>query len=170
MSKFFKELKEIFFLTGMFAVFIGILIYLFYYIQQNYTISSCSCKTPVQLVLIGLVVLGIFLGASVVLFTSLYKNKNINQEEKEIKNGKTNKNEIAAFLKLAEHDERIVLNELIKNSGILKQSELNKNTDLSRVKITRTIKKLVQKNVLRVERKNGKNILYLSDEFLDFVK
>jgi hypothetical protein len=166
MNRFFRELKEIFFLTGLFSIFIGILIYLFYYIQHNYTISSCGCKTPVQLVLIGLVIFGIFLGASTTLFTSLYKNRNINQEEKEIKKNNMDK-KINAFLKLVEHDERMVLNELIKNNGVIKQSELNKNTNLSRVKITRTIKKLVQKGVLRVERENGKNIIRLEDEFFN---
>jgi DNA-binding MarR family transcriptional regulator len=166
MNRFFKELKELFIITGIFTLLIGTLIYLFYYIQRNYTISSCSCKTPVQLVLIGLVIFGIFLGAAITLFTSLYKNRDELLMEEE-KNYKNKNNGFLVFLKLVEPEERIILDELIKNNGILKQSELSKKTSLTRVKITRTIKRLVEKGALRIETKNGKNILYLSEEFLN---
>ncbi|MEM2121642.1 MAG: winged helix-turn-helix transcriptional regulator [Candidatus Woesearchaeota archaeon] len=163
MKRFFNVLKELFIVTGLFTVFIGVLIYLFYYIQQNYTISSCGCKTPVQLVLIGLVVFGIFLGASISLFINIYKNKNdLLEEEKEKDNNKI----LNSFLKLVEQDERKVLSEIIKNNGNIKQSEISKNTGLSRVKTTRIIKKLVQKGVVRVESVKGKNIVYLSKDLL----
>jgi len=116
----------------------------------------CSCIIPVPIMIIILSSLGIFVGS----FTSYYL---INKFSKERKAYIQNIDHALDFL---DPDERKIVSYLIKEKGRALQSKISRNTKLSRVKISRTIKNLANKGIITKESKGKTNLIELHRNYL----
>ncbi len=134
--------------------FILLIIFLSLLLGEHLQVKSCGCPQMVSqnfiLLFIGLSV--IFVGGLVYYLLSL-------QIEKKNKKVKFNVNTIMQFL---DKDEKNILKKLQKNNKEILQSEIK---GFSKVRKHRAIKKLQEKNIIKVEKSGNKNKLKLNENF-----
>jgi uncharacterized membrane protein len=102
---------------------------------------------------------GVFVGSLTYYFISEKYSKRLKRKNKEIN----------AILDLLSIEQRKILRVLIENNGRLAQSKLAKKTGLSRVKISRELKKLEQKKVIEKVKSGMTNTVILDDKFEDLL-
>jgi len=143
--RIFKQdnpLKEVFLALGILTGFIFIVTFSSLYVSDAIRNNdACGCVIPIPVMILILSSLGVFVGSiSYYFIVSRYakEKKNINKD-------------IKLTLNFLESNERIMVNELIKNKMGIKQAELEKLTGFHRVKVHRILNKLIRKGVIEKE-------------------
>ncbi len=135
------EISEKRLVVAFMAIFmLGVL---FSIINGYYTQST---GTPLPIVFYGLIFLAIGVGALIILLFQW----------------KINQRQLERILKLLPHDERIVLEVLVKDKKV-EQSHLVAETGLSKVKVSRVTSKLEQRGVVKKKRGVGNTNLVILD-------
>ncbi len=126
-----------------------------FYIKETYGISdSCECKVHIDLILIIFSSLGVLIGC----ITYYLISKHYRQEYKGNLQG------IRELLDLVPSDERQILMELIKLKGEAYQSTLVEKTDFTKVKVSRILSGLEQKNIIEKNKEGMTNKILLKKE------
>ncbi|MCX6709598.1 MAG: winged helix-turn-helix transcriptional regulator [Candidatus Woesearchaeota archaeon] len=138
-----EQLRNLLIIIGLFVLFVGTVVYSFFYMQKNYNLSTtCGCKIPIELIVMGLITMGTFTGA-IVAFVVSYSRKA--KEDSAIRN-------IGLTLNFLEQNEKKIMKAIIGNRGSMLQSEISRTTGLDKVKTTRTIKRLSEKGLVSSEK------------------
>ena len=146
---------QLWLILGIVAGFAGILFFTVTYLNQKVLCDlDCRIRNEVSLVLILLSLFGMFVGSLTYYFISEKYEKKIVKIHKDV----------SLTLNFLEGDEKIILKSILARQGKTTQSDLVNDTNLSRVKISRSLKKLEQKNIL-IKIPNGMtNIIELEKE------
>ena len=146
---------QLWLILGIVAGFAGILFFTVTYLNQKVLCDlDCRIRNEVSLVLILLSLFGMFVGSLTYYFISEKYEKKIVKIHKDV----------SLTLNFLEGDEKIILKSILARQGKTTQSYLANDTKLSRVKISRSLKKLEQKNII-VKIPNGMtNIIELEKE------
>lgn len=122
------------------AGFTSILFFSLIYLNQQVLCDlQCRMRNEVTLVIVTLSLFGLFIGS----LTYYLISERCEEKLKEIH--KDNK----LMLSLLEPDERKIIETLIDNEGKSSQSDIVKKTGISRVKVSRILKKLEQKGIIK---------------------
>jgi len=121
---------------------------------------KCACTIPIPLILVSLASLGLFTGSLVYYLITAQHEEECKARQKEVFN----------TLDFLESEEKTIIKELIENNGELKQNTLVKNTGLSRVKVSRLLKKLEQRNIIIKEPLGKINVIKLKQELSNVFK
>lgn len=142
--------KEIMLGTLILSVFLFILSFSSLYVQTQISRgNACGCLIPLPLFIPFLGSLGLFIGVSI--YSLLFPHE---------KGSKISKD---SLLKLFKKDERKVIGILLSNSGEYLQSEIVNETDLSKVKVHRVLKRLESKGIIRKESLGNSNRVIARD-------
>ncbi len=124
------------------AIIVGFIFIIFFtnnYLKENVLCDlHCNSHKSVTLAITLAALAGVFVGSLTYYLMSEKYGKQVNKFQRDIK----------ATIKFLEQDHQLIINALIKNSGKLTQSELTKQTKLSRVKISRGVKQLEEKQII----------------------
>lgn len=130
---------QLWLILGIIAGFAAILFFTVTYLNQKVLCDiDCKIKNEVNLVLVLLSLFGLFIGSLTYYFISEKYEKKIVKIHKDAR----------LTLRFLEGDQKMIMTALIKFNGESTQSEIAKETDLSRVKISRAIKSLEQRKLL----------------------
>ncbi len=134
--------------------FILLIIFLSLLLGEHLQVKSCGCPQMVSqnFILLFIALSVIFVGGLIYYLLSL-------QIEKKNKKVKFNVNTIMQFL---DKDEKNILKQLSKNDKEMLQSNVK---GLSKLKKHRAIKKLKEKNIVKVEKSGNKNKIKLNENF-----
>mgnify|MGYP000082391260 CR=1 FL=1 len=135
-------------LISIFVFVVSVLsLYVQITIQNN---NVCGCVVPLPIFIPFVASLGFFIGSLIYTIFSPREKEEIN---------------ISALLKLFNEDERSIVKLLMKNKGNVKQTDIVKETGMTRVAVSRKLKELEAKGI--IERKNvGKiNIVRFTGEY-----
>ncbi len=119
--------------------------------------NACGCVIPIPYMILMLSSLGLFIG-SLAFYILISKHLN---EKKEI-----SKN-IELTLKFLEKNEKSIVRSLIKNKEPIQQSKLESETGMHKVKIHRTLDKLIQKGIIEKLQEGKINKIKLKEELKD---
>jgi DNA-binding MarR family transcriptional regulator len=151
-----NRLFQLWFIIGIISGFLTILFFSVNYLNSRVICSlDCTLKNQVNIILVLLSLFGIFIGSLTYYFISEKYEKKIDKIQK-------NFDITLDFLDL---DEKKILSELILNKGKITQSNLSKNLDFSRVKISRHLLKLENKSIIKKHPHGMTNIIYLEDKY-----
>lgn len=134
------------------SIFVFILAASALYIQTQISSgNACGCIIPLPLFIPFLGSLGLFIG--VVFYSILFPNEQNQTISEEL------------FLKMFDGDQRKFMKNLLKSQGEQLQVNVVKETDLSKVKVHRIIKKLDSKGIIDKESYGRTNRIKLKEEF-----
>ncbi len=150
-NKFF----QLWLIIGIITGFAAVIFFSITYLNKNVLCSlDCKLQNEVALLLILLSLFGMFIGSFTYYFISDKYEKKISKIHKD--NSKT--------LDFLDGEEKNIIISLINKQGEATQSELFKNTGLSRVKISRSLKKLEQKGVIEKVPQGMTNTIKLEEK------
>lgn len=134
-SKFF----QLWLIIGMVAGFAAVIFFSITYLNETVLCSvDCRLRNEVSIILVLLSLVGMFIGSLTYYFISEKYEKKITKIHKDV----------SLTLRFLDGEERVIVSAIIKSSGELTQSDIARNTGLSRVKISRSLHKLEQKNII----------------------
>jgi len=146
---------QLWLILGIIAGFASILFFTVTYLNQKVLCDiDCKIKNEVNLVLVLLSLFAMFIGSLTYYFISEKYEKKIIKIH----------HDVNLTLKFLEGNERAIINSLISHKGELTQSEIAKETGLSRVKIFRCLKNLEQRKLITKRPKGMTNTIILNDE------
>lgn len=115
---------------------------------------DCKEQNEVSLILILLSLFGVFIGSITYYFISEKYEKKINKIHKNA----------GLTLNFLDDDDKKIISSIVKNNGKLSQSKLVKETNLSRVKISRSLKRLENKKIISKQPDGMTNQILLDAE------
>ena len=134
-NKFF----QLWLIVGIMAGFAAVIFFSITYLNEKVLCDlNCRLKNEVSLVLVLLSLFGMFVGSLTYYFISEKYERKITKIQKDI----------TRTLDFLEGEEKTIINSIINRKGQTTQSDIAKDTGLSRVKISRSIKKLEQKKII----------------------
>jgi len=146
---------QLWLILGIIAGFASILFFTVTYLNQKVLCDiDCKIKNEVNLVLVLLSLFAMFIGSLTYYFISEKYEKKIVKIH----------HDVNLTLKFLEGNERAIIKSLISHKGELTQSEIAKETGLSRVKIFRCLKNLEQRTLITKRPKGMTNTIILNDE------
>jgi uncharacterized protein YneF (UPF0154 family) len=150
-----NKFVQLWLILGIIAGFASILFFTVTYLNQKVLCDiDCEIKNEVNLVLVLLSLFGMFIGSLTYYFISEKYEKKIVKIH----------HDVNLTLKFLEGDERAIIKSLISHNGELTQSEIGKETGLSRVKIFRCLKNLEQRKLITKMPKGMTNTIMLDTE------
>jgi len=150
-----NPLKIIFLILTLVTGFIFITAFSVYYVSDAINKGNvCGCAVPIPLMLVILSSLGVFVGSGIyyLIYPKLTKSK-----EKPFPY-------LKAVLKFLEPDERMIIQLIIDSSQTLTQSQIAQETNFDKVKISRLIKKLEEKEIISKNNEGKTNKISLADD------
>lgn len=137
------------------AAFLGFVAYALFYV---WTVpgggTMCPCTVPVTTILIAVALSGLFVGSLIYYLVS----KSFFEKKEEMEQG------AEKVLEFLDEGSRKVIQKLVDNGGEMLQSDITKETDLSRVKVSRIIKDLSQKGTVEKKDSGVSNRITLDEE------
>jgi len=122
------------------AAFMGFVAYALFYV---WTVpgggTMCPCTVPVSMILVAVALSGVFVGSLIYYIVS----KSFFEVKEEMEHG------AEKILEFLDVNTRKVVKNLVENEGKMLQSDITKQTDLSRVKVSRILKDLDSKGVVK---------------------
>jgi predicted transcriptional regulator len=132
-------------IIGIIAGFAAVIFFSITYLNERILCDmDCRAKNEVSLILVLLSLFGMFIGSLTYYFISEKYQKKIDRIHKDVN----------LTLRFLEGEERAIVNSIISRKGKINQSDLVKDTGLSRVKISRSLMRLEQKDIIK-KSKNG---------------
>lgn len=149
-------------IVSIISGFSALMFFLLTYLNEKILCSlECRQKNEVTLILILMSLFGIFVGSTIYYFVSEKHKKEIIKIN----------NDASATLLFLDNDNRKIIQALIKKKGSANQSEITLETGLSRVKISRAIKQLENKGIIKKNSKGMTNEIILEENLNElFVK
>lgn len=142
------------------AAFVGFIVYALFYV---WTVPGgdtfCPCTVPVSMIVVAVAVTGLFVGS----FMHYIVSKSFTEKKEEMEQG------AEKILEFLDSNMRKVIKALIENGGVMLQSDITKETDLSRVKVSRTVKELNQKGIVEKTSSGVSNRIILDEEMLELL-
>ena len=130
---------QLWLILGIVAGFGAILFFAITYLNQKVLCDmNCRTRNEVSLILILLSLFGMFIGSLTYYFISEKYEKKIIKMHKDV----------SLTLRFLEGEERCIIKSIIDRNGRTTQTNIAKDTGLSRVKISRSLKKLEQKRII----------------------
>jgi len=153
---FFKRLIGI---TVILTVFIVLVSGVFLAVHSFVTCPDCSCGPSLLLTVIAVSLTGVIVGISIY----YYLSGSFQAERKDVQK------KALKTVRFLPSDQQDIMNCLISESGEALQKDIVKDTDLGKVKVSRTLKKMEKRSlVCREENGMSKNVK-LKGEFKDFL-
>ncbi|MFP4423984.1 MAG: helix-turn-helix transcriptional regulator [Candidatus Woesearchaeota archaeon] len=147
-----NHLLKLWLIIGIISGFAAIVFFILTYLNEEVLCNlDCREKNEVQLILILLSLFGLFVGSMLYYFISERYRREIRRINKDV-------NASLAFL---EPDMRRIVESIIMRAGAATQADITKDTQLSRVKISRAISKLEQKGIVEKSQNGMTNIISL---------
>jgi len=155
-----NKLFQSWLIIGIIAGFAAVLFFSVTYLNEKVLCDlDCRIQNEVSLILVLLSFSGMFIGSLTYYFISEKYEKKITKMHKDI----------SLTLKFLEGEEKSIVNSILSNKGKITQSEIAKNTGLSRVKIFRILKKLEEKGVITKKPLGMTNVIELEEELKKFL-
>ena len=150
-NKFF----QLWLIVGIVAGFAAVLFFSITYLNQKVLCDvNCRIQNEVSIVLVLLSLFGMFIGSLTYYFISEKYEKKITKIHKDAN----------LTLRFLEGEEKCIVKAIIERKGKTTQAEIFKDTGLSRVKITRYLRKLEDRKII-VKSPNGMtNTIELEEE------
>lgn len=146
---------QLWLIIGIIAGFAGIVFYSITYLNNKILCDrGCRVQNETTLIIILLSFFGMFVGSLTYYFISEKYEKKITKMHK-------NANLTLRFL---EGEEKKIMQVLLNNKGKTTQSKISKETEISRVKIFRSLKKLENKKIILKKPSGMTNIIELEPE------
>ena len=150
-----KKFISLWLIIGIVMGFLAILFFSLIYLNNNVLCDlDCRGRNEVVLALILLSLVGMFVGSLTYYFIS---------GKYEQKIGKMHKN-MKVLYRLFDPDQKLIFQNILDNNGQITQSKLVKETKLSRVKISRSLKKLGEKGIIEKQKSGMTNKIKLTTE------
>ncbi len=148
-----KVFRDILLVIGIIAGFIFIVSFSSYYVS-NVLSRGYVCVIPIPIMILLLSSLGVFVG-SLIYYLLSYKFFKEKQEYSK---------DVSLTLRFLDNDERKLVSLLVDCKGTISQPELVGKTGLNKVKVSRIIKKLIERQVV-IKKKVGKiNRIYFHED------
>ena len=140
-NKFF----QLWLITGIIAGFAAVLFFSITYLNNKVLCDlNCRIQNEVTIIAILLSLFGMFVGSLTYYFISEKYERRITKIHKDVN----------FTLRFFDGEEKCIIKSIIDHKGKMTQSQLAKDTGLSRVKISRSLKKLEEKQII-VKNPNG---------------
>jgi predicted transcriptional regulator len=137
-------------IIGIIAGFAAVIFFSITYLNERILCDmDCRAKNEVSLILVLLSLFGMFIGSLTYYFISEKYQKKIDRIHKDVN----------LTLRFLEGEERAIVNSIISRKGKINQSDLVKDTGLSRVKISRSLMRLEQKDIIKKSKNGMTNIV-----------
>lgn len=148
-----NKFRPIILLFGIITLFIFAISFSIFYTTENFS-SVCGCRLPLWVILVSISSLGLFVG----LITYYILSNHFIKEKKKIEKN------IMKFLDILESEDKEILKNLIEKKGEINQSTLSRNLGFNKVKMSRAISKLENKDIIRKEKSGMTNRIILNEE------
>ncbi len=140
-------------IIGIIAGFAAVIFFSITYLNERILCDmDCRAKNEVSLILVLLSLFGMFIGSLTYYFISEKYQKKIDRIHKDVN----------LTLRFLEGEERAIVNSIIDRKGKINQSDLVKDTGLSRVKISRSLMRLEQKDIIKKSKNGMTNIVEMN--------
>lgn len=150
-----NPLIKLWLIVGITSGFAALVFFLLTYLNEKVLCSlECRIKNEITLILILLSLFGLFVGSVLYYFISERYRKEIIKINKDA----------SATLAFLDSDSKKIIESLIKRNGAATQSEITKDTQLNKVKISRCLMKLEQKQIIRKTPNGMTNTIFLNEE------
>ncbi len=150
-----NPLLKLWLIIGIASGFAALVFFLLTYLNEKVLCTlECRIKNEVTLILILLSLFGLFVGSTLYYFISERHRKEIVRINKDA----------SATLTFLDTDCKRIIETLIKRNGSATQSEITKETRLNKVKISRELLKLEQKNIIKKSPNGMTNLISLNEE------
>ncbi|MFP4523368.1 MAG: helix-turn-helix transcriptional regulator [Candidatus Woesearchaeota archaeon] len=151
-----NSLIKFWLIIGIFSGFATLVFFLMTYLTEKILCNlECREKNEVMLILILLSLFGLFVGSLLYYFISEKHRKEIVKISKDA----------GATLNFLEPEMKKIVESIIKRNGSATQSQITKDTQINKVKISRLILKLEERNILKKFPNGMTNIISLNEEF-----
>ena len=138
--------------------FIFVISFTTFYTTENFS-SVCGCKLPIWVIIVSISSLGLFVGS----LTYYLLSKNYMSEKKRIEK------DFLKILNILDENDKKVIEALIEKKGEASQSYLGKALGLNKVKISRIISKMENKEIIKKEKKGMTNKVILNEELKEIL-
>ena len=147
--------RDIWLVITILAGFIFIVSFISHYVSDVIDQGmACTCIVPIPIMILLLSSLGVFVGSlSYYLLSSKF-----------VKERKEYSKDINITLRFLNNDERKIVETIINNKGEINQSELIKNTGINKVKVSRLLNKLIERNIITKKLVGKINKIYIHED------
>lgn len=147
---------QLWLIIGIVTGFAAVLFFVITYLNNEvFCDMGCRVKNEVTIAIITLSLVGVFVGSLTYYFIS---------EKYEKKIGKIHK-DVSATYRFLDNEQREIIKNIVDEGGTITQSNLVKKTKLSRVKISRCLKHLKEKQIIGKSKEGMTNSVVLSKDF-----
>ena len=151
-------IKRLFAVIIIILLFIGTVNFSFIYVHENYLrTDACACAVPFTWILAILTSVGVVVG----MLTFYYLSKSFSKEKEDISEKLKN------TLNFLDNSEKKILNDVIDNGGKNYQNKIVKNTGMDKVKVSRKINNLCNKEIIEKKDNGMTNLIELKKPYSD---
>lgn len=155
-----NPLVKVWLIIGITSGFAATVFFLITYLNEKILCDlECRQKNEVILILILLSLFGLFVGSFIYYFVSERHRKEIIKIDKDV----------SATLEFLEPDMKKIINTLIKKKGKATQTEITKDTQINKVKISRDLLKLQERKIIKKTPSGMTNIISLNEELQELL-
>jgi len=149
---------QLWFIIGIITGFAAVIFFISTYLSNKVLCDvSCRVRNEVLISLILSSLFGVFIGSLTYYFISEKYEKKIIRIHKDI----------SATYKFLGEDQRLVLKSIVGDKGKISQTKLVKDTNLSRVRVSRCLKQLEEKEIIEKSKIGMTNKIMLSKDLQD---
>jgi len=155
LPRYKNKFIQLWLIIGIIAGFAGVLVFSITYLNNNVLCNlDCRIQNEVSIAMVLLSLFGMFIGSLTYYFISEKYEKKIIKIQKSV----------SVALKFLQEEDKSVITCIINKKGKLTQSEIVKNTGLSRVKVFRILKKLESRDIIVKKPHGMTNFIELKDD------
>ncbi len=151
---------QLWLIIGIIAGFALIVFYSITYLNNKVLCDlDCRIQNETSLIVVLLSLFGMFIGSLTYYFISEKYEKKIVKIRRDA----------GVILKFLDKEEKLIINSLLKHKGKTTQSDISKDTNLSRVKIFRSLRKLENRGIIIKMPYGMTNIIEIEKELKDLL-
>lgn len=151
---------QLWLIIGIIAGFALIVFYSITYLNNKVLCDlDCRIQNETSLIVVLLSLFGMFIGSLTYYFISEKYEKKIVKIHRDA----------GVILKFLDKEEKLIINSLLKHKGKTTQSDISKDTNLSRVKIFRSLRKLENRGIIIKMPYGMTNIIEIEKELKDLL-
>ena len=155
-----NKFLQLWLILGIVAGFGAVLFFAVTYLNSNVICDlDCKLKHEVNLVLVLLSLFGLFIGSLTYYFISEKNEKKITKIHKDVN----------LTLRFFDGEDKCIIKSIVDCKGKITQSKLAKDTGLSRVKISRSLKRLERKQIITKSPNGMTNTIEIETKLKDLL-
>jgi len=155
-----NKFLQLWLILGIIAGFGAVLFFAVTYLNSKVICDlDCKLKNEVNLILVLLSLFGLFIGSLTYYFISEKYEKKITKMHKHA----------SLTLRFFDGEEKCIIKAIIDRKGKTTQAKLAKDTGLSRVKISRSLKRLEEKQIITKSPNGMTNIIEIETKLKDLL-